>query len=1126
MAETTVDPRGELQQLIGQQNYAAAQAAAALNLSRKMSDQLSSLNMSIGKVTAGINRMDANLVQISNFQKATNMNVGKLAASVDRLHNTIKDVMNDKNTALGTSLLSAKLTTFAKKQDDTNKILSDILRGSQRSNYDIVESKLEEKGVNHHLELMSTSLTSIDATLKRIEGKGGLGGSPATGGSIIPTVATTAATVGAMAMLKKFGSRLPAIGGVITGVDELLQSGDPGKAFVKGGGAWVGAMGGAKFGAGLGAMLGPWGALAGGAIGGVAGGLAGGGLMGTLWDAPENYNKGMARQNAVGPRNGRSHSNDIVVPQQRMMNPNGSSSPPMSSAKELLRENSSEGTFIVQEINGQKVYMFNGEVINEQLFNETYFMLLGKPSPFDNRMKKSSALKTRFGSVPSYSGVQTASSQSSQYFPSSSGFATRDALEQQQAQIESSAKGMTSNDIIYQAADVLYKASNIKFEASNIQFLGAVSGGGGGGGPGGGGPGGGGNMMPDGSTSASGPGGMYDGPTVPTGRSELTRGSTSASGPGGMFGGQNTPQGDYQSSTSATGPGGMFGGKDNKSSGTGTGNLKGKEKLMKQVYDSFINAGYSPAQAKALTAEVGRENDFNPKNVFGRHVDANNGEVNTGFFSWQKSRGKELDAFMRSKGLVDKNGNIIQGQEALNAMAEFSKMEIETNPEYARTKKGFLNNPNISQSEAAKVLGKNYIRWDMDGKKINPYPHMMKRDGYYNQIGGIVDSMSASSTPDGVPIQSATGGARVKESYGPGRPGRPNQGIRDIGQVAASAAGMDDITYTSGKGDWISPKARQNGQTFTYHSTGNALDAIGFESEAQKIAFIENAVASGANGIGVYGDGSVHIDTGKFRSWGQAKNKKYQDAIARGMERRKNGDIPGQIMPTKEQVDNAGKSSVPKPRPKPSLDGLNAAGSATGKSIIDIAGGDRSKGVPSLGYGNFKWGGPENTAMENIMTDRARGRLGYPADTGVTSSPVLSGATEMRNPTQRAYDPNNPSWSGAGVPLIGSSADFGNRMALDSVIENPISYPYGSDAKIENNTRSMAAVQRQQTMSQHQVRVNDGKVEQRKRENDRMTKAILSKEGPGPKNPKTEKKDLHSPLVRHNDWYKNWSATI
>lgn len=162
--------------------------------------------------------------------------------------------------------------------------------------------------------------------------------------------------------------------------------------------------------------------------------------------------------------------------------------------------------------------------------------------------------------------------------------------------------------------------------------------------------------------------------------------------------------------------------------------------LMKDVYQAFINIGWSPNQARIMTADVGRENDFNPQFVFGRHTDASNGKVNLGMISWQGSRGAQLDKRLKSKGLI-KNGKIVRSQSALNEMASFMAHEIKTNPAYSMTKKLFLNNPNVSYDVGKKVLGNNFIRWDYSGKAIlgkNVGKHHAKRDNYYRGLGGVV----------------------------------------------------------------------------------------------------------------------------------------------------------------------------------------------------------------------------------------------------------------------------------------------------------------------------------------------------------------------------------------------------
>jgi hypothetical protein len=117
----------------------------------------------------------------------------------------------------------------------------------------------------------------------------------------------------------------------------------------------------------------------------------------------------------------------------------------------------------------------------------------------------------------------------------------------------------------------------------------------------------------------------------------------------------------------------------------------------------------------------------------------------------------------------------------------------------------------------------------------------------------------------------SSGNVKVVEMYGSNRPGRPIAKIRQIAVSAAERVGMSQINFTSGVGNWISPKRRQGGQKTTRHSLGDALDVTGFESESQAVAFMQTARQLGAGGIGYYRDGSVHIDLGNQREWDRAK---------------------------------------------------------------------------------------------------------------------------------------------------------------------------------------------------------------------------------------------------------------
>ena len=155
--------------------------------------------------------------------------------------------------------------------------------------------------------------------------------------------------------------------------------------------------------------------------------------------------------------------------------------------------------------------------------------------------------------------------------------------------------------------------------------------------------------------------------------------------------------------------------------------------LQQSVMKAFEKAGLSKNQARIITAEVGRENSFDPSVVFGAHTDDSNKKTNVGLLSWQNGREAPLLARLKSKGLyVD--GKIKQSQAALDEMAKYAVHEINTKPEYAATKKTFLSNPDVDYDTATRVLGTNFIRWRY---KDPEYKSGHKnRDDFYRQLGG------------------------------------------------------------------------------------------------------------------------------------------------------------------------------------------------------------------------------------------------------------------------------------------------------------------------------------------------------------------------------------------------------
>lgn len=161
-----------------------------------------------------------------------------------------------------------------------------------------------------------------------------------------------------------------------------------------------------------------------------------------------------------------------------------------------------------------------------------------------------------------------------------------------------------------------------------------------------------------------------------------------------------------------------------------------QDSWMKMVYQAFVAAGFNPNQSKILTAEVGRENAFDPNYLFGGHNDPKRG-YNLGMISWQGARRKELIQHLKQQKLFDSNGNLIRSQQCLNAQARFIKYEMNNKSDYKTTKKYFLNEPNVSYETGSRVLGTNFIRWAIDEP---PYSITGKnnRNLFYNKIKNMV----------------------------------------------------------------------------------------------------------------------------------------------------------------------------------------------------------------------------------------------------------------------------------------------------------------------------------------------------------------------------------------------------
>ncbi|SCC09463.1 MULTISPECIES: phage tail tip lysozyme [Snodgrassella] len=177
-----------------------------------------------------------------------------------------------------------------------------------------------------------------------------------------------------------------------------------------------------------------------------------------------------------------------------------------------------------------------------------------------------------------------------------------------------------------------------------------------------------------------------------------------------------------------------------------------------QVYASLREHGMSVQQARIMTAEIGRENSFNPDLLFGSHTDPKNGAMNVGLISWQGSRAKKLLALLTSKGLY-KNGEMTKSKESLDTMVEFMLSEISSNSAYSKTKKEFLNNPDIAYEKGNDILGENYIGWRQnDPRYKNGHA---RRDAYFKQTANMEMAYNANRISKGVAQNQLAGAGSV-----------------------------------------------------------------------------------------------------------------------------------------------------------------------------------------------------------------------------------------------------------------------------------------------------------------------------------------------------------------------------
>jgi len=157
---------------------------------------------------------------------------------------------------------------------------------------------------------------------------------------------------------------------------------------------------------------------------------------------------------------------------------------------------------------------------------------------------------------------------------------------------------------------------------------------------------------------------------------------------------------------------------------------------MRMVYEAYKKQGLSHNQAATMTSEVGRENDFNSKFMFGTHTDKAGGQ-NIGMISMQGDRNPALQEYMKNRGLM-KGGKMEHSQAAIDAQAAFQVAEMKSG-KYPKAEE-FLSKPDIGRNEGSELMGTGYVKWAKhqtrlrNGESFNPAPHLAKEYGYYDAV--------------------------------------------------------------------------------------------------------------------------------------------------------------------------------------------------------------------------------------------------------------------------------------------------------------------------------------------------------------------------------------------------------
>lgn len=99
----------------------------------------------------------------------------------------------------------------------------------------------------------------------------------------------------------------------------------------------------------------------------------------------------------------------------------------------------------------------------------------------------------------------------------------------------------------------------------------------------------------------------------------------------------------------------------------------GDDSVARVLDDEFAKLGYGDTARLSILGDVGRENAWDRKTIFGGHNDPKNNARNRGIISWQGDRSIKLDKHLKKEGVYGRGDD-----EELRGMARFMDSELKT----------------------------------------------------------------------------------------------------------------------------------------------------------------------------------------------------------------------------------------------------------------------------------------------------------------------------------------------------------------------------------------------------------------------------------------------------------------